>query len=204
MGDLAEGNWKKYALKTVLAAMLHYSALIMIPVFLFSRYVKNIWFIVMPVVGLVLVICHVDLLNWLLTLLSYNQTLLDLFNLKKGHPGTVEILNLISISHLLIFCMISLAISRLDALDMELYKVFSISLFLFFTLSLLKMPVVAFRILEFLNITLILLLPNAVSYFKHKQVISACLIFYFMMYVYHMIVNVKVIPTLSEYLSIFW
>jgi hypothetical protein len=203
MKDLADGNWKKYALKTALAVMLHYSALIMIPVFLCSRYVRNIWFVVMPFLGLVLVICHVDLLKWLLALLSYSEALLTLFNLKKGHPGTVEILNLISISHLLFFCVISLAVSRLDALDLELYKVFSISLFLFFTLSLLKMPVVAFRISEFLNVTLVLLLPNAVSYFKDKQAISMALIGYFMLYAYHLVINVKVIPTLAEYFSIF-
>lgn len=197
--DLTNQNTKKYFYKALLAIAFHWSSVILLPLYLAIRYTKNWIFYCLPFVGIAV---HISGVNSD-TLINYALEPFDIlkmyYKLHSGHQEKINAFNLISISQILMFSVFSIIYFRkekIDAFDHTLYKIFSLALFLFFSLSTFGLPVIAFRLSEYLNVVLLLLIPAIASLFKEKLLISILFATYFAAYLYHLIVNVQVIPGL--------
>lgn len=190
--DIRDRNLGSFLFKSTLAIAFHFSALIMLPLYFIVGLKKSI-FRILPILGIIIVFINVNLQFIILKLLSLNQFINDLYMSKRGHTESIKILNLISISYFLLFYCISLIEHKLDKTDLVLFKILSISLFIFFGFSVLEMPVITYRIYEFLNIVLIVLLANIVSYFKQKLLLTIGICIYFVLHLLHLLFNVNII-----------
>lgn len=197
--DLTNQTAKNYFFKALLAIAFHWSSVILLPLYIVIRYTKNWVFYFLPFAGIALHAAGVNSDS----LINYALEPFDILNiyykLHAGHEEKINAFNLISISQVLIFSVFSIIYfrnSKVNAFDCTLYKIFSVALFLFFSLSTFNLPVIAFRISEYLNVVLLLLIPAVITLFKEKLLISILFIIYFAAYLYHLIVNVKVIPDL--------
>jgi len=105
-----------------------------------------------------------------------------------------DIFNLISLSYILVFYTITTVIftHKNIVIDYEiiLYKIVSVGIFTFFLVSLLNAPVVAFRLLEYFMVVLLLLIPFLVIKFKQKLFASLLAIAYYGMYCYFLFTHV--------------
>lgn len=192
LNDLNTRNFKPYMIKTFIAISFHISAIVMLPLYIVCRFRLSL-FKILPVLGFLIAILNIDLQNFVLKILSVNNFFFELYTQKKGHSGVINVFNLISISYLLLFYLLTIIVLRLDKTDFLLYKIFSVSLFIFFGLSVLQMPVITFRIYEYLNIVLIILLANLPAYFKQRNLIMIAVVIYFVLFLYHLIFNVHII-----------
>jgi hypothetical protein len=203
ISDLAKGNAKRYFLKALLAIMFHWSSVVLLPLYFIVRYIKTGMFYLLPFIGILLFIKGVNVNSALQEALLPIEWLSNYYVSHSGQQEEIKVFNLISISHVGLFIFVSFLNLRgkekIDEFDLVLFKIFSISLFLFFFLASFQLPVIAFRLNEYLNVVLLLLIPAIVCQFKQKLLMSILFIIYFMLYAYHLIVNVHAIPAVLEF-----
>ncbi|WP_041245495.1 EpsG family protein [Geotalea uraniireducens] len=206
LSDLAKGDAKRYFLKALLAILFHWSSVVLLPLYFIVRYVKIGMFYLLPFIGILLFIngVNVDLVTP--EALLPIEWLSNYYVAHSGQQEEIKAFNLISISHVGLFLFVAVLYLRskeiIDEFDLVLFKIFSISLFLFFFLSSFQLPVIAFRLNEYLNVVLLLLIPAIVCQSDDKLVMSILFIFYFMLYAYHLIFNVQAIPDLLIFFQI--
>jgi hypothetical protein len=197
IGNLVERKTFSYFFKAMMAIVFHYSALIMLPIYFVIKYVNSAAFKYLPAIGIALVVLKIDLSKILLSILSYNEFIYNLFLMKRGYGEDIAVFNLISLSFVFVFYFISIIELKLDRVDHTLYKILSISLFVFFSFSSLKMPVITFRMYEFLNIVIVILMANIIAYINEKNLAVLGLLLYFSLHIYHLLFNVRILPNLS-------
>lgn len=201
--DLANLNIKNYFYKTLLAIAFHWSSVILFPLYLVIRYTKNCVFYFLPFAGIALHVLGINFDTLVDHALEPFDALKIYYQLHSGHQEKIKVFNLISISQVLMFSVFSLIYLKkvvINNFDYTLYKIFSLGLFLFFTLSTFGLPVIAFRLSEYLNVVLLLLIPAIVNLFRQKLLMSIGFIAYFVAYAYHLIVNVQAIPNVFRLL----
>ena len=202
MPDLAKGNFSRYLIKALLAISFHWSSIIMLPLYFLIRRINANVFYFLPFVGMILFAEGINIGSSLNEFVNYAEFMSNYYALHAGPEQDINAFNLITISYIVLyFLMLTLFWFRKNLeneLDSSTFKIFSLSLFLFFLLSSLKLPVIAFRLSEFLNVVLILLVPSLVSQFKQKLSLSIIFIIYFMFYGWHLIFNVEIIPSLLK------
>ena len=195
--DLANGDLKKYFIKSFIAIMFHWSSVILVPLYFVVRHLKVQIFYFLPFIGVIFYFNGLNLHAFLGDLLGPVEILFNYYQTHAGHVEEVNAFNFITISQVGIFLVCAILLSRkkeVDAFDFTMFKIFSISLFLFFMLSSFGLPVIAFRVSEYLNVVLLLLIPAVVSFFREKFFLSMLLVFYYFLYLFHLIVNTQVIP----------
>lgn len=191
---LADGNSKKYFLKTFLAIMFHWSSIVMIPIYFLVKYKNVKAYALLPIIGIILNILHVNF--YLIIEFILNTTGIDpmFYKMYAGYQNEINVFNLISISYILVFYIITAVIlthkNIVNDYEIVLYKIFSIGIFVFFLISLLNAPVVAFRLLEYFMVVLLILIPFLVIKFKQKLFISILAIIYYCLYCYFLFANV--------------
>jgi hypothetical protein len=186
--DLSDGNTKHYFIKTILAIMFHWSSILLIPLYFIVRHIGIKLTALLPVVGVLLYLTGFDLyilLDYLVSIVGIDPAL---YRIYTNFNNQINVFNLISISYLLIFLSITIIIwkdkSHFSEYEITLYKIFSIGIFIFFLTSLLNAPVVAFRLLEYFNVVLLILLPYIAIKFKQKFVPISLIVIYFIIYGY--------------------
>jgi hypothetical protein len=177
--DIANRDGKAYLTKTILAILFHYSAIIMLPLYLILNTKRSKWFfLILPILGLTLSVIfgnfiinyinnNIYILNLIPAPLSHKLIFyLDL--LKIGMCAQINIFSLYYLSWMAIyyFCIINIKRFKSD-LDIVLIKILGFSLFIFYFFSFL--PVLAYRISEILGIVIIILLPSIVYIFKRED-----------------------------------
>lgn len=194
--DLSEGNTRKYFIKTFLAIMFHWSSIVLIPLYFLVRKMSIKLIALFPALGIFLYLIGFDfniLIDYVLNISGIDPALYYMY---AGYKNEINVFNPIAVSYLLIFLGITLLLFRnrysFSEYEVTLYKIFSIGIFIFFLTSLLHAPVVAFRLLEYFNIILLILLPFIVLKFKQKIFISTVFISYFSVYTYFLFTKVIV------------
>lgn len=192
--DLADGNSKKYFYKVFLAVMFHWSSILLIPLYFVVRYMNIKFIILLPAIGIFLYLVGFNfyfVIDYILTIGGIDRALYIMY---AGYENKVNVFNLISLSYLLIYLSITIIMlinkSRFSEYEITLYKIFSIGIFIFFITSLLNAPVVAFRLFEYFNIVLLILLPSLVLKFKQKYILMVLFIIYYGAYGYFLFANV--------------
>lgn len=195
--DLSEGSKKRYIQKVILACLFHWTALIMIPIYFFVRRFSFSFFALLPYIGILIFFSRINFEQYILLAIADYPAVTIYYASHSGHNSIVNIFNVINMGFLGIFFGISALIyymhDEFTALEIDLFKVFSTSIFAFYFFAILNKPVVAFRIFEFLNISLLLLIPYVVLKFKQWYLASIVFLIFFLLYFYHLLVNVKVI-----------
>lgn len=198
--DLASGNFRRYLVKTIFAMLFHWSSVILIPLYFVVRNIKLSVFYILPFIGLFIFLMGLDISSMMLNMLAPIDYFREYYLFHSGHQATINAFNLLSDSQLVLFVFIGylLFIRKKIKSDfnISIYKIFSVSIFLFYILAAAQLPVLAFRISEYLNVVLLFLIPAIVAEFKDKIFISSIAVLYFMAYCFHLIVNVNVIPEL--------
>lgn len=195
--DLSVNNLKKYLVKVTLAILFHWSSVVLLPLYFVIRYAKNGLFYFLPFVGLFVFFTGLGKNFSILEILAPVALFSNYYQAHSGYQEEVNAINLVSTSHLFLFVIFTLVFTTrkkiINEFDLVTYKIFSTSLFLFYLLAALQLPVMAFRLSEYLNVVLLFLIPAIVSNFKNKIFPIIFITFYFMAYIYHLIVNVKII-----------
>ncbi len=196
--DLSEGKRYQYFKKVIWACLFHWTALVMIPIyFIVKRFSLN-FFVLLPFIGIFVFLSRINFEQYIIAAISDYPALALYYTSHSGHNSTINIFNLINVGFLAIFIGIYSIIyflkEEFSSLEIDLFKVFSLSIFSFYFFAILNKPVVAFRIFEFLNISLLLLIPYVVLKFKQWYLASLFFMAFFLLYFYHLLVNVRVIP----------
>jgi len=184
--DIVNRNFKNYLIKTFLAVMFHYSAIIMLPLyFLNPKRINYALFLTLPILGIILGILTKNEMRYLIEISS--EFLPEFIGVKINtylsllEMGLFNRLNIIR--HYLIagllgtyyFLLLNTKYLKFN-LDLIMIKILGIMLFLFY--SLLAVPVFAGRISEFLGVVLIILIPHIALMFKQKDIIKALIFLY--------------------------
>lgn len=165
---LYDKKYIKYFLLVFVAVSFHKSALILLlfPIFVKDKFNKLFW-IPLVLVSYLFIFFHFDVVSLLFTILDTRDSYYIHFlsNItKQANP-----LNINQILRTLIFIMLALTYQsqKKNVLSPILLKIFAISIIivpLFY-----KIPVVAYRVSEFLGTVSFLLFPNIVLIFKKRS-----------------------------------
>jgi hypothetical protein len=205
--DAYERNLKQYLIKTAVAISFHYSAIVMLLIYLLNPYKLNvrIYFFI-PVAGLILLIFSDYILSFITIstehlppILGYKlQNYVSL--LSKGIHSDIRLINYYSVGLICIYYYSLFKINLLKyELDLLYIKILSFSIFIFFALS--SVPVIAFRISEFFATVIIFMIPNCVDTFRQRMVATYFTIIFLSLYAYKVqlltIFNYNVLTTLK-------
>ncbi|WP_094111763.1 EpsG family protein [Pantoea eucrina] len=198
--DLVKSNKKSYILKVALATLCHFSAVILIPLMLFSpRKINKAFVFLCPFAAL----CFVLLIG------DVNSLLIEVFKLlpeplaTKGITytlgaqdfGRFDNVNIFSkftlsaFSFFLIYIFCTYKKDELEAKDIIFLKLFSFMLTVFYLCS--SVPVLASRSFELYAVSFIFSLPRIAAFFKPKFL--AHLILSSWVFLYFYLVNLKLI-----------
>ena len=174
--DIYNRNLKSFLLKTILAMMFHYSAIIMLPVYFLNPYKINFkFFFFLPIFGVFLMFIGINVITILNSFLSIlpdflaNKAELYILLLDDGKFNEINVFNFYYGSLLLIYYIMLLYHNYFKSkYDVLLLKLFGLMLFFFYFLS--SFPVLAFRVSEFFGVVLIILIPHFAIIFKEKTI----------------------------------
>jgi hypothetical protein len=177
-------------MKALLAFSFHYTAIVMFPLYFLHPKKLNIIYFLLPIVGFILAyfdlsqVFLVNLINLLPNFLAHKINLY-LILLELGEHSEINIINvyycfLLFSIYFWFFLYIKNKIK--NNYNILFIKTLAISLFSFYFFS--DVPVFAFRVSEFLNIIVIIFLPNLILYFKQKKLILSLMIL-FLLYMFY-------------------
>ena len=194
--DLSEGRTKDYFIKVLLAILFHWSSLVLIPLYFVMRYLSYRSVTMLPIVGIVVYLLRINfsvLVTYVLKKTCINPALYLMY---AGYQDYINVFNLISISYLGIYLLVALIARKKNIqftnYEKVLFEIFCIGIFVFFTTSLLGAPVIAFRLLEYFMIVLIIFLPCLIRKFKEKEYVLLAIVAYYSCYCYYLFRNVIV------------
>jgi hypothetical protein len=193
--DMADRNFMRFFLKALLATMFHWSSIVIIPIYFLIKCKSIFLYAVLPILGIVLYIANINISHIIEIVLNITNINQVFYKMYAGYQNKINVFNLINISYLLIFYGITLIIIFshnivFDKYEIALYKVFSVGIFIFFLTSLLDAPVVAFRLLEYLMVVLLVLIPYIINKFKEKLFFSIIILIYYSIYSIYLFKNV--------------
>ena len=182
--DIVNRNWKSYLIKTALATSFHYVAIIMLFIYLInSKNNKQLFYLFLPLIGILLNIINVGkflLMSMISFLPKFINFKLNLYleAIKIGKFGTINVNSgLLMIFYLMIYYFAIVNIKRFKLpIDIVLLKIVGWMLFSLYFFSFL--PVLAFRISEFIGVVLIFFLPDLISIIREKFFMSFIVILY--------------------------
>ncbi len=184
--DIANKNYKEYLIKTIIAVLFHYSAIIMLPLYLLLNITsRRLIYILLPIFGVCLFLLNEIILHFLLNNISLLNLIPNIISNKfiiyldliREESNEISIFNSYRFSLILIyyFCLLNIWRSKSE-IDVLLTKIFGFSLFIFYAFSFL--PVFAYRLSEFLGITNIILFASIPCIFKQKKLVIFIMIIY--------------------------
>jgi hypothetical protein len=181
--DIVNKNFRLYLIKTIIAALFHYSAIIMIfAYFINVRNKQQIFYLLLPMAGIIFYLADFGryFLSSSISILPYFMSYkiklyLDL--LQQGVLTEINVFNLYYSSLLVIYYFFVVNINMLKRqLDLLEIKVMGWAIFSFYMFA--SVPVFAFRISEFFLIVVILILPFFVLVIKQKRIAYIIIIAY--------------------------
>jgi len=181
--DIVNRNWKSYLIKTALATLFHYVAIIMLFIYLInSKHNKQLFYLFLPLIGILLAIINVgkfflmSIISFLPEFLSYKINLYLTMH-EMGMFTEINVFNIYYSSLLMIYYFAIININKFKKeIDVLQIKIVGWMLFIFYSFYFL--PVFAFRISEFLGLVLIFILPDLISIVREKLFMSFIVILY--------------------------
>jgi len=181
--DVINRNFKSFLIKTALATLFHYTAIIMLFIYLIdSKHKKQLFYLFLPFIGILLSIIPgrklflMSIINFLPEFLS-NKINLYFAMHGVGKLTEVNLFNIYYDSLLIIYYFSIININKFKKeTNILQIKILGWMLFIFYFFSF--FPMVSFRTSEFLCIVLIFFLPNLVSIVKEKHFMSFIVILY--------------------------
>ena len=181
--DIVNRNWKSYLIKTALATSFHYVAIIMLFIYLInSKNNKQLFYLFLPLIGILLAITNfgkyflMSMISFLPEFLSYKINIYLTLH-EMGMHTEINVFNLYYSSLLIIYYFSIININKFKKeIDVLQIKILGWMLFSFYFFSFL--PVLAFRISEFLAIVLIFILPDLISIVRQKLFTSFIVFLY--------------------------
>ncbi len=186
--DIKDKKFGCYILKTLLAMMFHYSAIIMLVFYFIDTKRSNIRILFfLPIAGLLLAtdrtlgLSAFSRMASLLPRFLGSKIELYISLLYEGEHSDINIFNSLNLSLLIIyyFCLLNHRKMKSEY-DIIFIKILGIMLFVFFSCSFL--PVLAFRISEFLGVVLIFLIPDMLSAIKEKDIATVGIVIWLVVY----------------------
>lgn len=183
--DVVNRNLKSFLIKTALATLFHYSAIIMLFVYLIDlKHNKQLFYLFLPIIGILLSIIPgrklflMSIINSLPEFLSYKINLyFTMHGIVRFTEAEVNFFNIYYSSLLIIYYFAIININKFKKeTDVLQIKIVGWMFFIFYSFSFLSL--FSFRISEFLCIVLIFFLPNLISIVKEKHFMSFIVIFY--------------------------
>lgn len=181
--DIVNRNWKSYLIKTALATSFHYVAIIMLFIYLInSKNNKQLFYLFLPLIGILSAITNfgkyflMSMISFLPEFLSYKINIYLTLH-EMGMHTEINVFNLYYSSLLIIYYFSIININKFKKeIDVLQIKILGWMLFSFYFFSFL--PVLAFRISEFLAIVLIFILPDLISIVRQKLFTSFIVFLY--------------------------
>jgi len=181
--DIVNRNLKSFLIKTALATLFHYVAIIMLFIYLInSKHNKQLFYLFLQLIGILLAITNVgkfifmSIISFLPEFLSYKINLY--LNMHKmGMFAEINVFNIYYCSLLIIYYFAIININKFKkGIDVLQIKIVGWMLFSFYFFSFL--PVLAFRTSGFLGVSLIFFLPDLISIVREKLFMSFIVIIY--------------------------
>lgn len=181
--DIVDRNLKSFLIKTALATLFHYVAIIMLFIYLInSKNNKQLFYLLLPLIGVLLAITNVGNF-FLMSIISFlpkfiNYKINNYLTLHEmGMFTEINVFNLYYSSLFIIYYFAIININKFKKeIDVLQIKILGWMLFIFYSFYFL--PVFAFRISEFLGIVLIFILPDLISIVREKHFISFIVFLY--------------------------
>ena len=181
--DIVNRNLKSFLIKTALATLFHYVAIIMLFIYLInSKHNKQLFYLFLPLIGILCAITNVgrfflmSIINFLPEFLSYKINIYLALH-EMGIFTEINVFNLYYSSLLIIYYFAIININKFKKeIDVLQIKILGWMLFTFYSFYFL--PVFAFRISEFLGLVLIFILPDLISIVREKYFISFVVFLY--------------------------
>jgi hypothetical protein len=181
-------NFKAFLLKTILAMMFHYSAILMLLVYFLNPYKINLKvFFFLPLIGIIFMLIGINvitILNPFLFILPdfiANKIELYILLLDDEKFNQINVFNFYYASLLVFYYIMILHHNYFKSLyDVLFLKIFGLMLFFFYFSS--AIPVLAFRVSEFFGVVLIILIPHFALIFKQKTIAKIPLILWLTIY----------------------
>lgn len=181
--DIVNRNWKSYLIKTALATLFHYTAIIMLFIYLInSKNNKQLFYLFLPLIGILLAITNfgkyflMSMISFLPEFLSYKINLYLTMH-EAGMYTEINVFNLYYSSLLIIYYFAIININKFKKeINVLQIKILGWMLFAFYFFYFL--PVFAFRISEFLGLVLIFILPDLISIVREKVFTSFIVFLY--------------------------
>lgn len=185
--DIANSRFKSYLTKTVIAIIFHYSAIIMFLVYPIASTKGNKWFFyILPICGIFLslaagpildfIITHISFLELIPSFLSY-KLILYLGQIQKNINVQFNWQSIYHLSIIVFYYFSFINLNRFKSnIDIAMIKVLGFSLFVFYAFSFL--PVLAYRLSEFLLIVMVVLVVSVIYIFKQKIILIIFVVLY--------------------------
>lgn len=193
--SLYDRNLKKYALFVFCAILFHYSALIMVPLwFIKPKSINKYFYLSIIPVSYILASTGISL-TYLISFIPIEEIQILLkhhtYAMEQGIGDKINIFNLLQLFRCFICCALIILSERIIThnkyalLIIKIYTLSIISVVLFHDL-----PIVSFRISEFLGVTEVIALPFILYFFKQKFLVMLPVI---MLFLYHSLYNLNLI-----------
>lgn len=181
--DIVNRNLKSFLIKTALATLFHYVAIIMLFIYLInSKHNKQLFYLFLPLIGILCAITNVgrfflmSIINFLPEFLSYKINIYLALH-EMGIFTEINVFNLYYSSLLIIYYFAIINTNKFKKeINVLQIKILGWMLFTFYSFYFL--PVFAFRISEFLGLVLIFILPDLISIVREKYFISFVVFLY--------------------------
>ena len=181
--DIVNRNLKSFLIKTALATLFHYVAIIMLFIYLInSKHNKQLFYLFLPLIGILCAITNVgrfflmSIINFLPEFLGYKINIYLALH-EMGIFTEINVFNLYYSSLLIIYYFAIINTNKFKKeIDVLQIKILGWMLFTFYSFYFL--PVFAFRISEFLGLVLIFILPDLISIVREKYFISFVVFLY--------------------------
>lgn len=177
--DLINKNRTNYIFKSIIATLFHYLSIVMI-IFLFfdvKKIDKKVYFSIPLLSILASFLLQVnDIINIssiIFPNIIYEKIINYSILLSNGNFSELNKYNLYSIFTLIIYYFFLIIDNYKTDYDIILIKIFCISISSFYLFS--DFPVIAFRLSEFLGVSMIILIPNIMSSIRNKKLYKSLL-----------------------------
>ena len=158
--DINENRSFCFFIKMLIATLFHYSAMIMLFCWIYTRMARSIKFcVVVTLTGVVFSIFFVEFAS---NLTKYVYLLQDLIGLNKsgGESDFMSPWNLKYATLLFLFLLVSTLIKKEDSLNFTLYMIFSFGVCCYYYLLPLQLPVISVGFAEFYSVVYVILMVN--------------------------------------------
>lgn len=197
--DVVGGRWLGFLAKVALAAVFHWSALAVLPIYLFRGRSVYVFFAVI-FVALLAVPLKAQVLEGVKYVLSLSGPLAHYYSVHSGHTEDFRIVNVVFLLNMvLILCAFWLVwrgriSSRIDNLGSLLVAVHLFSVFIYLFFSVLERPVISFRLSELYSVVAFLSVPLFSQMAGRNLLVKAVVFLVPVVYFWHLVFRVNIFP----------